>query len=406
MRARKILLPVLLLGAALLSRGASAQTPVHPAQFIVPPNSQSRFLESIAMDGSGKVTFLWTTVNNAPTGLREEVYLRQFSSADGALGPAVRLESLSYSANAGTVVANQRGDVLVTWSRSPSLGTGPAEYFLRRTSPVLPTLKLPLSGADDVAVDRNGNFIVVWTVSTPGGHRIHGQRYNFDGTPRGPEFDAADSRTGDHVSPSVAMNPNTGEFVIVWELRDTDGSGLGVLGQRFGFTTGRKGSNFEIYFPAVIDRPSLIQPFGAQVARAANGSFVVIWRNPGSDGFGVDILGRRYRNTGAPVGGLLVIAENESIPDSRPQIAMAPNGEFVVTWDDQGTSPQWFRQFNANGTPAGPVISQPGLGGAPYYGTGRVAFGWNGTFVYGWTNYNDDGPHGNTISYQRFTAAP
>jgi len=52
------------------------------------------------------------------------------------------------------------------------------------------------------------------------------------------------------------------------------------------------------------------------------------------------------------------------------------------------------------------VISQPGLGGAPYYGTGRVAFGWNGTFVYGWTNYNDDGPHGNTISYQRFTAAP
>jgi hypothetical protein len=33
-------------------------------------------------------------------------------------------------------------------------------------------------------------------------------------------------------------------------------------------------------------------------------------------------------------------------------------------------------------------------------------FGWSNTFVYGWTNYLDEGPDDNTISYQRFSASP
>jgi hypothetical protein len=394
---------VLVLAAALLAQGASAQTPARPAQFILPPSPQSQFLQGVAMDGTGNVTFLWTKIFGTPSGFGEEVYARRFSAADVPLGPAVRLEDPRFHANGGTVVANQRGDLLMTWSRSrPS---GPSEHILRRTSPVLRTLTLRLKGAADVAVDRDGNFVAVWAASTPGGLRVFGQRYNSDGTTRGPELNAATSTTGSHTSPSVAMNPTTGEFVVVWEVRGEEGAGLGVFGQRFGFTTGRQGSEFPIFVPAASERPSSIQPFAPQVARAANGNFVVIWRHPGG-GFPVDVLGQRYDNAGAPVGGQLVIVENESISDSRPQLAMSPAGDFVATWDDQGTSPAWFRLFHRDGTPAGPVISQPGLGGAPYYGTGRVAYGWNGTFVYGWTNFNDEGVVGNTISFQRFAGSP
>src|SRR5262249_774933 len=151
----------------------------------------------------------------------------------------------------------------ITWRRSPASGSGPTEYFLRRTSPVLPTLTLPLKGGADVAVDRNGNFVVVWVADTPAGFRVFGQRYNADGTTRGPEFSAATSNTGIHTLPSVAMNPKTGEFVVVWEVRAAteDGVGLGVYGQRFGFTTGRQGSEFAIFVPPASERPSLIQYF-------------------------------------------------------------------------------------------------------------------------------------------------
>ncbi|HEY4565272.1 MAG TPA: hypothetical protein VIJ36_19990 [Thermoanaerobaculia bacterium] len=389
--------PTLLLAAALLAQGAAAQTPVRPARFIIAPSTQSQYLNGVAMDGAGNLTFLWTSLGSSLT-----VFTRRFSATDAPQAPATRLEDPSFQAQGGTVVANQRGDVLITWSRSPASGSGPTEYFLRRTSPVLPTLTLPLKGGADVAVDRNGNFVVVWVASTPAGSRVFGQRYNADGTTRGSEFNAATSTTGDHTSPSVAMNPKTGEFVVVWEVRDADGTGLGVYGQRFGLTSGRQGSEFAIFVPPASERPSLIQSFAPQVARASNGRFVVIWRNPGTEGFQVDVQGQRYNNAGERLGAQLVVVENEGIPDSHPQIAMSPQGDFVVAWDDQGTSPAWFRLFRGDGTPAGPVISQPPMGGAPYHGSGRVTYGANRTFIYSWTNYNDEGHRGHTISFQRF----
>lgn len=391
-------LSALLLAAALLAQGASAQTPARPAQFIVPPSTQNQFLTGVAMDGAGNLTFLWSDF------LSGGVYTRRFSKDDVPLGPAVRLESPRYNSQTGTVVANQRGDVLITWSRTR--GSKPTEYILRRTSPVLRTLTLHLKGGASVAVDNDGNFVAIWVGSTPDGTRVFGQRYNSDGTPRGPEFNAATSKTGNHTSPSVAMNPSTGEFVVVWEVRAEDGTGLGVYGQRFGFTTGRQGSEFPVFVPPASERPDSIQSFAPRVARDASGRFVVIWRNPGTEGFFIDVLGQRYNNDGVPLGAQLVIVQDESIPDSHPQIAMSPQGDFVVTWDDQGTSPAWFRLFRRDGTPAGPVIEQPPMGEAFYHGTGRVAYGANGTFVYGWTNFLDEGPNGNTISFQRFMRSP
>jgi hypothetical protein len=393
-------LPVLLLAAALLASGAAAQTPVRPAQFVIQPNAPSQYLDAVAMDGAGNLTFLWTSIGSSVS-----VYTRRFSGADTPQGPAVRLENTTFNSFGGTVVANQRGDVLMTWSRSPVSGSGPAESFLRRTSPVLPTLNLTLKAPGNVAVDRAGNFIVVWIAATPSGSRIFGQRYNADGTTRGPEFNAATSNTGNHTSPSVAMNPKSGEFVVVWEVRDADGNGLGVYGQRFGFTSGRQGGEFAIFVPPVSERPNLIQPIAPRVSRASNGRFVVIWRGVGTGQTPVKVLGQRYNNAGQRLGAQLAIAQ-EDIPDSHPQVAMSPQGDFVVAWDDQGTSPAWFRLFRADGTPAGPVIEQPPMGTAFYHGSGRLAYGWNGTFVYGWTNYLDEGPNGNTISFQRFAGSP
>jgi hypothetical protein len=222
-------LPLLLL-AALLAQGAVAQTPAGPAQFIVPPSTQNQFLASVAMDGTGNLTFLWSDY------LSGAVYTRRFSKDDVPLGPTVRLEPPRYGTWAGTVVANQRGDVLMTWSRGR--GSGPAEFILRRTSPVLRTLTLKLKGAPDIAVDNKGNFVAIWVASTPDGTRVFGQRYNSDGTARGPEFNVATSTHGInkvHTAPSVAMNPATGgaaETVIAFGaageiplLGDFDGDG-------------------------------------------------------------------------------------------------------------------------------------------------------------------------------------
>jgi len=394
---------VLLLATALLAQGASAQTPARTARFIVPPSTtQSYSLDDVAMDGAGNVTFLWSNLFSSG-GLREEVFTRRFSKADVPVSAVVRLENPRFRANGGTVVANQRGDVVMTWSRS--LPSGPTQYVLRRTSPVLRPLTLRLKGAGDIAVDNDGNFVAVWVAPTPGGSRVFGQRYNPNGTTRGPEFNAATSTTGNHISPSVAMNPNTGEFVVVWEVRSEDGTGVGIFGQRFGFLTGRQGREFAVFGPGESEHPTALQSYSPQVSRAALGGFMVVWKKPKPGSFTLDFVGRRSNNAGDNVAFEILFAANEGIPDGRPQVSMSPAGDFVVAWDDQGTSPQWFRLYRRNGSPAGPVISQPGLGGARFFGSGKVSYGSNGTFVYGWTNYHDEGDVGNTISYQRFAAS-
>src|SRR6476661_7130942 len=151
----------LLLAAALLAQGAAAQTPVRPPQFVVPPSTrENNFLSDLAMDGAGNLTFLWWSLN-------EEVFTQRFSSADVPLGPVVRLDNPRFRAFGNTVVANQRGDILMIWNRF--FESGLTESVLQRTSPVLSTLKLRLRGEADVAVDRDGNFVVVWAGPSPAG---------------------------------------------------------------------------------------------------------------------------------------------------------------------------------------------------------------------------------------------
>lgn len=393
--------PALLLAAALLAQGASAQTPAGPAQLIIPPSAENAGLDGVAMDGAGNLTFLFTVTSFEVSGFTEEAYTRRFSAAGTPLGPVTRLGPATVNTSGGSIAANQRGDVLFTWSRIED--SGATYYFLRRTSPVLRDLKLPLKGRADVAVDRNGNFVVVWPTSTIHGDRVLGQRYRANGKKQGPEFDVATLRTGNHTSPSVAMNPSTGEFVVVWEVRDDEGLPASVRGQRFGFFTGRQGSEFVVYSVPAGETPSGLAFFAPDVARANSGAFVVVWKKAPTDvTFEDDILGQRYNAAGVPLGGRLVIADNPGIPDGRPHIAMAPNGRFVVSWDDQGTSPQWFRLFRPNGTPFGPLMVEPPINGAPYNGSGRVAFGPNDSFVLGWTNYNDEEGLWNWISFHRF----
>jgi hypothetical protein len=399
--AHRHLFSTLLLAAVLLAPAASAQTPAQPPLYPIPPNADNQSLDGLAVDANGYITFLWTNLRFVGTASQTQVFTRRVNSTGLALGPATPLEDLRFDSFGGTVVANQRGDVLMTWGRKKLTGST-FQYFLRRTSYYARRLNLSLKGGADIAVDRAGEFVAVWLSPTPAGYRIFGQRYNVDGTFRGPEFSIPTTAGHSQSSQSVAMNPQTGEFVVVWEERDTDGTGLGVFGQRFGFTTGPQGGPFDIFVPAVIDRPSALQYFVPQVARADNGHFTVIWRNPKDDGNSTDILGQRYDTNGLPLGAQLTIVANADIPDSHPQIAMGPKGDFVVAWDDQGTSPAWFQLFHPNGVPAGPVMVEPATGGATFNGSGRLTYGFKKDFVYGWTNYNDNGTSGNSIAYQRY----
>ena len=87
-----------------------------------------------------------------------------------------------------------------------------------------------------VAVDPNGNSVVVWTSDDPladgGGQAVMARRIDAQGMPVGPEFRVNTTTVGDQWEPSVAMD-DAGNFVVVWSSQNQDGDQAGVYFQRY-----------------------------------------------------------------------------------------------------------------------------------------------------------------------------
>jgi hypothetical protein len=70
----------------------------------------------------------------------------------------------------------------------------------------------------DVAMDAQGDFVVVWHSDGQDGdgQSVHGQRFASDGGPVGGEFQINTYTTSSQRSASVSMDADS-DFVVVWE---------------------------------------------------------------------------------------------------------------------------------------------------------------------------------------------
>src|SRR5262245_56086705 len=178
-----------------------------------------------------------------------------------------------------------------------------------------------------VGMDSAGNSVVVWQSAEQdgSGRGVFGQRYDITGAPLGSEFPVNSYTTGDQAGPSVAMDLS-GRFVVVW-LSQQDGSDLGVFAQRFEVDGTPLGSEFQVNEDTT--GPQIL----ADVAVDDQGNFVVVWQ---SGGFNDDptIRGRRFDVSGSPLGSEFQVGQSTLDGAIRPAVAMNGTGEFVVTWNE------------------------------------------------------------------------
>lgn len=186
---------------------------------------------------------------------------------------------------------------------------------------------------------------------------------------------------------------------------------------------------------AAFPRPATVQPVGGEfqinayatgnqgrprIAARPNGGFVVVWHSPqergpdapaGIVGGGTNgIFARLFDPAGRPLGREFPVNEFTTGWQSRPSVAVAPNGEFVVVWSgygDGGTGSYSYypgvklggygifaRQFAADGTPLGGEF-QVNTYTTNYQGPNpSVAMNENGDFVVAWKSgyYRDAAP--------------
>ena len=200
-----------------------------------------------------------------------------------------------------------------------------------------------------VAMDPDGNSVVAWASSFQDGDSwgIFAQRFDSAGAPVGEEFAVNTFTTDAQTLPEVAMDAN-GDFVIVWMSNNQDGSNTGMFGRRFGSDGVPSGGEFQV------NTYTTSSQYYGSVAMDPEGNFVVSWKSNGQDGYWHGVFARRYDSTGIPLGGEFQVNTYTMYGQEDPVVAMDNRGNFVVVWDGSGQGDLdggvWARRYDSAGT--------------------------------------------------------
>ena len=201
-----------------------------------------------------------------------------------------------------------------------------------------------------VAMDMDGNFIVVW--QGPGlieqdKEDIFARLFDSNGQPLGNEFRVNTNTNDKQLCPRTTMS-NDGGFVIVWESVNVP-------------QEGKKAICFQLYDSndLKIGTESVVNdgPLNGRYPDAAidsQGNFAVVWMQDKSSN---SIMGRLYNADGSSKTEPFEVSTIRFSSVTQPSISMSTEGGFVAVWDGDpelaGLDDIHARMFEADGTAIG-----------------------------------------------------
>ena len=223
-------------------RYASSGVPVGPEFRVNAYTTGPQDLPAVASAPSGDFVVVWRSMNQDGSGYG--IFGQRYAAAGAPLGPEFQVNTFTGNQQLYSQVAvDSTGAFVVVWASYAQDGSIFGIFGQRFASSGAPagpefpvnTFTTGLQTRPSVAADAAGNFMVAWDNSGFGSaaYWIAGQRYSASGAPSGTEF-RINTYTGGHKGyPSVACDPVTGSFVVVWQNDVQDGSLDGIFGQRY-----------------------------------------------------------------------------------------------------------------------------------------------------------------------------
>ncbi|MBI3155174.1 MAG: cadherin-like domain-containing protein, partial [Burkholderiales bacterium] len=207
--------------------------------------------------------------------------------------------------------------------------------------------------AQAIATDADGNFVVVWASNLQDGsaYGIYAQRHAADGSAQGSEFLVNTATADNQINPAVAMDA-AGNFVVAWASNLQDGSGYGVYAQRFDAAGTAQGVEF------LVNTTTAGGQSGPAIAVAPSGDFVITWTGSGQDpDASSGIYAQRYDASGVAQGGEFRVNSYTLGTQQLASAAMDAAGNFVVTWASLGQDGDNYgvygQRFDATGAAQG-----------------------------------------------------
>jgi hypothetical protein len=351
-----------------------------------------------AMDAGGNFVIAWES--DLQDGSGNGVYAQRFDRSGNPLGLEFKVNTHTLNnQNDPSVAMDAVGNFVIAWESDLQDGSGNGVYaqrFDRSGNPLGLEFKVNTFTAGSqsnpaVAMDRQGNFVIVWQSfgqDEAASLGIYAQRFDAGGNPLGIEFKVNTFVVGDQDTPDVAMNPE-GRFLIVWESFGQDAAlASGIYAQRFDADGNPAGGEFRVNTHTADSQDD------PKVAMDGEGNFVVVWESNLQDGSVDGVYAQRFDRDGTPLG--IEFRVNTHTPESQdtPDVVMDRDGNFIIAWEstlqDGSVSGVYARRYDRDGNPGGGefrinTVSDDDQG-AP-----TLAMAPHGQWVIAWESFGQDG---------------
>ncbi|MES1933746.1 VBCS repeat-containing protein [Salinisphaera shabanensis T35B1] len=379
-------------------------------------NSRDQRFPKVASDPIGNFVVVWEDDDGDEEGLR--IFARRYDSKGKAVDPeAIRINpDIPAVLDSSRVAMSAEGDIIVVWAREASQ---PDDFDIwarllggdnrrSRSEFKVNDFVEGYQQMPDVAMDADGDFVVVWNSyeeSIDGGvlgrRGIYGQRFTSGGYRRGEEFRATKfigsielGLCGFALAPQIGMDA-LGNFLVGWDCTIQHGDpsrpvDIILQARHFDSEGESQGDVFRLNGPGFVDQQS------TELAMHADGRFEVVWTR-GSDEEDGDVFLQRFA-----AGGTSEVDRQQvntvSGDNARPTIAADAIGNSVVAWhwfgrdNDSAVRDILTRRYDANG------IAQDASGVRAGSATGprerfasSVAMDADGDFILAWNERDSAG---------------
>lgn len=242
-----------------------------------------------------------------------------------------------------------------------------------------------------IAISGTGRSVVVWQAFEDGtAQDIFARLLDASGVPQGSvAIEVNTIKTGKQDNAAVAMDA-LGNFVVVWESFSADGQN-DIYARRFNAQGQALGSEFLIH-PSDTDPFNAIDQRAANIAMLPNGGFVVTWMSLNQDGDRQGIYARRFNAQGQAAGDPVLVNTTTTGNQRNANIAVSADGSFVIAWISEGQVARtdiFFQRFNSDGTRRG-TETRANQFTTDLQEEVSVAIAANGDFILTWADISQD----------------
>jgi hypothetical protein len=288
---------------------------------------------AIAMHKKGNFVITWQSFAQDGSGLG--VFAKRFNRKGKAKGKEFQVNTYTHwHQQYPSIAMDEKGNFVIIWlDGGDGSGYGVfAQRFNRKGKAKGKEFQVNTYTASDqqypsIAMDEKGNFVITWESYGQDGSDwgVFAQRFNSEGEAIGKEFQVNTYTKWYQWHPAIAMD-NKGNFVITWSSEEQDGSSYGIFAQRFNKNGEAVGAEFQVntYTKISQDYPA--------VAMDNRGNFVIVWESKRQDGSGIGIFAQRFNRKGQPIGTEFQVNTYTKNNQDHPAVAMDEKGNFIVTW--------------------------------------------------------------------------